>query len=502
MGIVTLSVETLDQHRVLVAFIVLLSYPIYNSLYNIYFHPLSHHPGPKLWAASRIPFIYSLLTGQLIQRTKEFHEKYGDFLRLAPDEVSFASEQAWNEIYAFRPGHKRALRDKAYYVAPESNVDNIITTTDFKFHARVRRILSSSFSEGSLRAQYSLINSKADLLVSQIQRLTASSKEGARVNMTDWLNFFTMDVISDLAFGESFGCLERGDYHEWVHTLFAFLKYMSLAAAPRYYPTVEFILKMFMPKSVMEGQRKHMAYAREKITRRIDLKSERPDFMTPFMKNNVNFESVSREEIVETFNFVIIGGSETTATAMTGIFNHLTRKENKHVLEMSTREIRDKFSEKEEITFDTIQCLPYLDAVINEGLRMCNPVPGGLPRVVPAGGDTYCGTRLAVRTFAVNRSDKLFENPNTFIPGRWLPDDQRPKEYSQDNLAASKPFSVGFHSCLGRPLAWLEMRLVIVKLLLAFDLAVDNGDMVNFDHFPVIMLIQKLPMRIRVRNRN
>ncbi|EHK98251.1 putative Isotrichodermin C-15 hydroxylase [Glarea lozoyensis 74030] len=178
-----------------------------------------------------------------------------------------------------------------------------------------------------------------------------------------------MDVISDLAFGESFGCLERGDYHEWVHTLFAFLKYMSLAAAPRYYPTVEFILKMFMPKSVMEGQRKHMAYAREKITRRIDLKSERPDFMTPFMKNNVNFESVSREEIVETFNFVIIGGSETTATAMTGIFNHLTRKENKHVLEMSTREIRDKF-------------------IINEGLRMCNPVPGGLPRVVPAGGDT------------------------------------------------------------------------------------------------------------------
>lgn len=102
--------------------------------------------------------------------------------------------------------------------------------------------------------------------------------------ITQWLNFFTMDTISDLAFGESFACLERGEYHEWVRTLFRFLKYMSLGAAPRYYPTLEFFLMKLMPKSVMKGQKKHMQYAYEKINRRIDLKSERPDFMTPFMR--------------------------------------------------------------------------------------------------------------------------------------------------------------------------------------------------------------------------
>jgi cytochrome P450 len=276
-------------------------------------------------------------------------------------------------------------------------VDNIITTTDFKFHARVRGILSSSFSEASLRSQYPLITAKADLLVTQIQQIIQSSsvpKKGACVNMTDWLNFFTMDVIGDLAFGESFDCLGRGEYHEWVRTLFTFLKYMSLGAAPRYYPTLEFLLKKLMPKSVMEGQRKHMQYAFEKINRRIDLKSDRPDFMTPFMKNNVNFQSVSRDEILATFNFVIIGGSETSATALTGIFNHLSRKENKHVLERLTADINAKFGSHEEITFDSIQSLQYLEAVINEGLRVCNPIPGGLPRVVPVGGDTYCGVFL------------------------------------------------------------------------------------------------------------
>ncbi|CAG8978133.1 hypothetical protein HYALB_00000808 [Hymenoscyphus albidus] len=153
MGILTYIFDSLEEHKNAVAIFVLLSYPTINAVYNLYFHPLSKHTGPKLWAASRLPLIYCLITGQLVKREKEFHEKYGDFFRLAPDEVSFASEEAWNDIYNFRKGHKRALRDKAYYVAPDANVDNIITTTDFRFHARIRGILSNSFTEASLKSQ-------------------------------------------------------------------------------------------------------------------------------------------------------------------------------------------------------------------------------------------------------------------------------------------------------------------------------------------------------------
>ena len=63
-----------------------------------------------------MPFIYCLLTGTLVKREQELHEKYGDIIRLAPDEISFASEQAWSDIYTFRRGHKRTLRDRAYYI--------------------------------------------------------------------------------------------------------------------------------------------------------------------------------------------------------------------------------------------------------------------------------------------------------------------------------------------------------------------------------------------------
>ena len=91
--------------------------------------------------------------------------------------------------------------------------------------------------------------------------------------------------------------------------------------------------------------------------------------------------------------------------------------------------------------------------------------------------------------------------PDSFVPERWLPKGERPTEYDNDQLSASKPFSLGFHSCLGRPLAWVELRLVLTRLLWAFDFIEDPVEHVNFDDFPVIMLIQKEPMKMRVRIR-
>ena len=256
--------------------------------------------------------------------------------------------------------------------------------------------MSHSFTEDSLRNQHPLIHHHADMLVHKLRQLAATPQSlmeaGALVNLTDWLNFFTMDVIGDLAFGEPFGCLETGEYHSWVRTLFSYLKGMSLAAAPRYYPLTERLFMKLIPRSVVEGQRQHTKYANERILRRLELETDRPDFMTPFLRNNVNFEHMSKDEILSTFNFIIVGGSDTTATALTGIFNHLCK--NERILARLCTEIRTRYGKEEDITIDSIHDLPYLEAVLNEGLRMCNPIPGGLPRIVPEGGDTYCGRFL------------------------------------------------------------------------------------------------------------
>lgn len=105
---------------------------------------------------------------------------------------------------------------------------------------------------------------------------------------------------------------------------------------------------------------------------------------------------MSRDEILSSFNFIIVGGSETSATAMTGIFNHLSKPKNKPILDRLTTELRHKYPREEDITIEAANKadLPYLEAVLNEALRVCHPVPSGLPRMVPPGGDEYAGVYL------------------------------------------------------------------------------------------------------------
>jgi len=87
----------------------------------------------------------------------------------------------------------------------------------------------------------------------------------------------------------------------------------------------------------------------------------------------------------------IIAGTETTAGFLTGLFNLLTLPENNHILVRLTAEIRDSFRSDEDLKFEALIKLPYMNAVIEEGLRMFPSAPIGFVRTVPEEGDTISG---------------------------------------------------------------------------------------------------------------
>lgn len=66
---------------------------------RLYFHPLSKFPGPRLWAISRIPFAYYIVRGDLHFHFQTLHAKYGYVVRVAPNELSYIAEDAYNDIY-------------------------------------------------------------------------------------------------------------------------------------------------------------------------------------------------------------------------------------------------------------------------------------------------------------------------------------------------------------------------------------------------------------------
>lgn len=69
------------------------------SIYNLFFHPLASYPGPWLSRASRLHYVYHQLNGTLPYKTLDWHDKYGEVVRVAPDELSYNSARAYHEIH-------------------------------------------------------------------------------------------------------------------------------------------------------------------------------------------------------------------------------------------------------------------------------------------------------------------------------------------------------------------------------------------------------------------
>ena len=360
-------------------------------VYNLYFHPLADIPGPKLWAASRLPFVSSMLRGTFAQDIRRIHEKYGGAVRLAPNEVSYAVPEAWHDVYDQRPDHPQFLKNAMWMKLPNGKEDpGLGGTTNIANHARMRKLMDTAFTYKALKAQESTVQSFVTLLMTRL-REKASSGDGV-VNAVDWFNFITFDIVGDLGFGESFGCLQNSHYHWWVDLISKYFKAQHFATMTRYYPAVEAIGMRLLPQRLLDQQRDHYQLAVDKIHRRLNLETQRNDFATPVIRDNKDLKIMSMEEIESTLNVIIIAGSETTATALSGITNNLIKYPK--VLAKLVTEVRGKFPREEDITMAATRTLPYLNACISEGLRVCTPTPGGMPRVVPAGGGTVCGRWL------------------------------------------------------------------------------------------------------------
>jgi cytochrome P450 len=154
-----------------------------------------------------------------------------------------------------------------------------------------------------------------------------------------------------------------------------------------------------------------------------------------------------------------------------------------HAYKKLTAEVR-AFEKVDEMTFLKLQELPYMNACLEEGMRIFPSIPTGLTRTVPKGGDSVAGewipggTTVSVYSWAATHSETNFSQPESFIPERWL--DESGATYSTDRKDASQPFSLGPRGCIGRHLSYMEMRLILATLC-KFSLFLHGQDGTNCD---------------------
>ena len=193
-----------------------------------------------------------------------------------------------------------------------------------------------------------------------------------------------------------------------------------------------------------------------------------------------------------------MAGTETTAGVLAALLVFLHT--NPTTLATLQREVRSAFPASATID-DTTAPLPYLTACITEALRLQPPSAFGLPRTSPgaliAGRFVPLGATVHAQPWVLHHDARRWRAPYAFVPERWLPGHAAGQGDDRD---AFRPFLDGPRQCLGRNLAWLEMRVVLAKLVWHFDMRVEVEDGEKWlRECRLFTVWHKPPVRVRVR---
>lgn len=232
-------------------------------------------------------------------------------------------------------------------------------------------------------------------------------------------------------------------------------------------------------------------FALEEETKDKPESEKRKDFMHYLIKarDPETGEKFTPQDLVMEAALLVGAGSDTSSTALSGIFFYLTH--DPAVLKRLQDEVRSSFDNVEEIKSGAkLSGLRYLRACIDEGLRMTPPVPTILSRRVLPGGATIDGHHLPADTvvgvpiYTIHHNETYFPEPFTYKPERWIPDDDYHDRYSGASKApfpvtqssvelqrkAWMPFSVGPRNCVGKNMAMMELLFTIARIMYLYDI--------------------------------
>lgn len=354
-------------------------------VYRILLHPLRNYPGPFWWKLWRFPWVYSTAKGTILVDLQKLHDRYGPIVRVAPDELSYTTPDAIKSIYQSNP---ELSKDPMHLPSFHNGTPGILAA-DYQHHRRYRRLLAGAFSDNGIRSQQPVIHRHVNRLM---QRLAERVAMGS-LDISQWYNWTTFDIIGDLAFGESFGCLENLETHEWIASIQGNVKAIPIINGIRRFG-LGLALPLLAPKKLLEMRRRNAQFTEDKVDQRRRHGSSRGDLWDDLMTGTDGEEDLkqhvmSRDEMVSNASAIVVAGSETSATLLSGCTWLLLQ--NPHHLAKLVAEIDAVFEKESDIDLISVAKLDYMLAVFKEALRLYPPVPMQSNRVVHKDGATIAG---------------------------------------------------------------------------------------------------------------
>ncbi|KAF2465350.1 cytochrome P450 [Lindgomyces ingoldianus] len=477
------------------------------SIYRVYLHPLSKFPGPIRYKLSGWPLLWQAYKGNRHLFHLKDHEKYGPIVRISPSTLSFNTAPSLATIYGSRTVPvKKGEWYKTFDVA--AGTYSSFTETDKAIHATKRRWVSPAFSDLSQRANETLI---IDVIERFCETIRPRRREGGdkggwgeKWNASVLTTYLGFDIMGALVFGCDFRTVQEVGYRDLADSILPaskFLYWVSyLPLAPLVRPLLRTKLFEILGGRPIRDNNRLIEYASAQVGARArGTRNESGDWSGKVNKNG-NDEEADTERIdflshlinkpdqksgwrptradldTECLN-MMNAGADPFSSVLAGAIFYLVH--NPTALQKATAEVRSTFTSPNDIHSGPLltSCL-YLSACIEETLRLCSPVPSHLPRTILPPGLTIPpyplplppGTVVGVPCYSIHHNPVYFPSPFSFLPSRWIESPSNPPSAIEAAKSAFEPFGIGSRACIGKNIAYLQLRLTLAHVLWRFDL--------------------------------
>ncbi|CAL1711925.1 unnamed protein product [Somion occarium] len=424
------------------------------------FHPLAQYPGPILNKITQLAPMWTVYTGHQHLTNHKLHAKYGPIVRIGPNDLSIVDVDAVNSVLG-----AGGLPKGQYYNARQiPNAPQNIIGMRGEAHAARRKLWNRGFSPESLQGYEAGIARRASQVVNKL-----NESVGKETDLVKWINYFAFDVMGEMAFGRSFNMITEGDKGGIWDTLGKFALQGAIASHIPWARGVFLKVPMFS-KHFGKMRQFGMGCAMQRMKSEAKVKD-----LWYYLSDEAGIEKVKPAvpEVSADGTFAVVAGSDTTASALSSLFWFLIM--NPDVYKKVQEEIDTVYPDyADPLNTARHAKLVYLNACINETLRLHPPIPTNGPRQVPegtrgklvAGRHIPEGTQVYVPPYSMHRDPRYFSpEPESFIPDRWLSASSFDKASSEK---AFIPFSYGPANCVGRQMAKNEMLMFASVLLQHF----------------------------------
>ncbi|KAJ3551196.1 hypothetical protein NM688_g4850 [Phlebia brevispora] len=470
------------------------------------FHPLAEYPGPLVCKITKFSLAYATSRGRLHEVVRQIHAQYGDVVRIGPNELSFCRSDAVQPVLGARLLQRGPYFDTRRLPSGRYMIDGV---RDFAESAvRRKQWLKAMSGEG--------LKGCEDALASKIRELCENLKrrQEEAVDISAWMSYFGFDFMGVMALGRDFGMMKAGaDVDEFWRLI---EKGSTMNSALAHIPWILPIIY-----KIPDGGKdvvKLRNICAECAASRVKQPAKTKDLFYYLSGENESPMADSPDDhLIENGITAVVAGSDTAATALAHLCYFLVK--HPECYQKLRKEINEYFPSGGEVFDPRLHVdMPYLNACINEVMRLYAPVMTGLQRRVEygTGGMMISGyfvpedTQVSVHTHTLHRHpQEFFPLPDVFWPDRWLDQDVYtlptgdiiPKEQIKTTGAALIPFSVGPQSCVGKSLAMMEIRATLCALVQKFEMRAAEGFRMESweENLEDIFVTKRGPLLIRVK---